>query len=143
LKEDVDATTAPERLTSAVASAFSLTTAFLAAVGIYGLFAYSSARRTREIGVRMAIGARPSDIAGMFAFQGALTGALGISMATAAALLFAPIAKSLLYEVSPLDPASYVFAGLFMAVAAALATAIPATRAALTRPAEALRQEGS
>ncbi len=141
LSEEIAASTAPERLTSALASTFSLTAAILASIGIYGLVAFAVAQRKREIGIRMAVGARPTDIAEMFGLQAMLTAAASIALGTVTALLIAPIAASLLYDVSPLDTKSFVFAATFMAIAAAMATAIPATRAALIRPAEALRQD--
>jgi predicted permease len=141
MREEIEASTAPERLTSALAAAFSLTAALLASVGIYGLFAVAVVQRRREIGIRMAVGAQPGEIARMFGAQAMLTAALGIALGTGAALLLAPVAASLLYGVSPLDAPSFTFAAVFMALAAVTATMLPATRAALVRPAEALRSE--
>jgi putative ABC transport system permease protein len=77
----------------------------------------------------------------MFGLQALTTAAVGIALGTVTALLLAPVAASLLYDVSPLDTKSFVFAATFMAIAAAIATAIPATRAALIHPADALRQD--
>jgi ABC-type antimicrobial peptide transport system permease subunit len=141
LEEEIEASTAPERLTSQLASAFSLTAALLAAVGIYGLFAFAVGQRKREIGVRMAVGASPNDIAGMFGLQALLTAVAGIAIGTAISLVIAPAVASILYGIPPRDPRSFVFAGLSMLLAALAATAIPAIRAALIHPAEALRQE--
>ncbi|HWC98853.1 MAG TPA: ABC transporter permease [Candidatus Sulfopaludibacter sp.] len=141
LAEEVDASAASERLTALLASLFGLLAAVLAAVGIYGLLAYAVAQRRREIGIRMALGARPVDIGEMIGRQSMLLVGVGVAAGLLAAWQTAPAIRSLLYGVSPADGISLGAAAIFVLVVAALATAIPAGRAARVHPATALRDE--
>jgi predicted permease len=140
LAEEVDASAAPERLTAVLASLFALIAALLAAVGLYGLLAYAVAQRQREIGIRMALGARPRAIAGLIGGQALLLVAAGVALGLAGARLAAPLAGALLYGVGPYDPASMVAAAVFVTLVAALAALIPAARASRVDPAAALRE---
>jgi putative ABC transport system permease protein len=140
LAEEVDDSAAPERLTAALATIFALFAALLAAIGLYGLLACAVAERQREIGIRMALGARPRAIASLVGGQALLLVAAGVALGLAGALLAAPLANSLLYGVGPADPASMIAAAVFVTLVAALAALIPATRAARVDPADALRQ---
>jgi len=140
LADEVDDSAAPERLTAILASVFGLFAALLAAVGIYGLLAYAVAQRQREIGIRMALGARPCAIANLVGGQALLLVAMGVSLGLAGTLFLAPMAGALLYGVGPADPASLVAAAMLVALVAALAAFIPAARAARIDPAEALRE---
>jgi len=140
LAEEVDDSAAPERLTAILASGFGLFAALLAAVGIYGLLAYSVAQRQREIGIRMALGARPRVIANLVGGQALVLAGVGVALGLAGALFLAPMAAALLYGVGPADPASLVAAAVLVALVAALAAFIPAARAARVDPAEALRE---
>jgi predicted permease len=139
LAEEVDASAASERLTAALASLFGLLAALLAAFGIYGLLAYAVAQRRREIGIRMAIGARPGDIARMVSHQSLALVVLGVAAGLGAAWETAPAIQSLLYEVAPTDGVSLAAAAMFVLLVSALATAIPAVRATRVEPASALR----
>jgi len=141
LSDEVEASTAAERLTASLASIFGALAAALAAIGIYGLLAYVVAQRRREIGIRMALGARPADIAEMIGLQALWMVAIGIAAGLAAAMLTAPLVNALLYGVAPLDPASFAYAAMFVLLVAAAATAFPAMRATRIAPASALRQE--
>jgi predicted permease len=141
LAEEVDASAAPERLTAALASLFGLLAAVLAALGIYGLLSYAVAQRRREIGIRMAVGARPADIAQMIGRQSLTMVAVGVAAGLAAAWEAAPAIQSLLYGVTPADGVSLGAAAAFVMVVSALATAIPAARATRVEPAAALRDE--
>jgi predicted permease len=141
LADEVRQTTANERLTAILASLFGAVAALLAGVGIYGLLAYVVAERRREIGIRMALGARPVDIAKLIALQTLAIAAVGIVLGLAAALVVAPGIRSLLYGMSPQDPKSLLVATLFVALTAALATVFPAARAIRTHPSETLRYE--
>ena len=141
VEEEITASTAPERLTSGLATSFSLAAAVLATVGIYGLFAYVVVQRRREIGIRMAVGARPVDIAEMLGARAAITALLGVGAGMGLALLLGPVVASLLYDVSPVDGRSFAIAGVVMLSAAGIATAFPAFRAAHIHPAEALRND--
>ena len=140
LAEEMDDSAAPERLTAILASIFGLFAALLAAVGLYGLLAYAVAQRQREIGIRMALGARPQAIARLVGGQALVLAAVGVALGLAGALVLAPAAGALLYRVSPSDPASLAAAALLVAMVAALAAFIPAGRAARVDPAEALRE---
>ncbi len=141
LAEEVDASVSGERLTAAVASLFGALAAVLAAVGLYGLLAYVVAQRRREIGIRMAVGARPGDIAAWISRQSLAMLAAGIIAGLAAAMAVAPAMQSLLYGVPPADPVSLAGAAAFVAVAVVVATAAPLARAVGVEPAAALRNE--
>ena len=141
LAEEVDASAASERLTATLASLFGLLAAVLAALGIYGLLSYAVAQRRREIGIRMAVGARPADIAQIIGRQSLTLVALGVAAGLAAAWEAAPAIRSLLYGVAPADGVSLGAAAAFVLLVSALATAIPAGRATRVEPAAALRDE--
>lgn len=141
MSDEVGDSAAGERLTATLASAFGAIAALLAAIGIYGLLAYAVAQRRREIGIRMALGARPADIGEMIGMQALAMVAAGVAIGIGAAIASAPLVKSLLYGVAPSDPFSLGAAVLFIAAIAAAATAIPLRTATRIDPASALRQE--
>jgi len=141
MSDEVHASAAGERLTAALASLFGALAALLAAIGIYGLLAYAVAQRRREIGIRMALGARPLDIGEMIGRQALTMVAVGVALGLLATLFAAPLIRSLLYAVAPSDPLSLTLAALFVVMVSAVATAIPLGRAARIEPAVALRQE--
>ena len=141
MSEEIDASAAPERLTASLASIFAALAALLAAIGIYGLLAYAVAERRREIGIRMALGARALDIAKMIGWQAVAMTAAGVAIGLAAAIFTAPLVRALLYGVAPLDPMSFALAATFVMILTIVASAIPAMRAARIDPAIALRQE--
>jgi putative ABC transport system permease protein len=113
----------------------------LAALGIYGVVAYSTGRRTREFGVRIACGARPADVLGMVLLDGLRTTAAGLAIGIAGALALARLLEKYLYEVKPSDPATLVTVAVVLAMVAALASFIPARRALRADPVTSLRQE--
>jgi hypothetical protein len=113
----------------------------LAGVGLYGVMAYSVSRRTREIGIRMALGAGVAGVLGMVMRRGLWLAGLGIAAGLAMVLAAAPRLAPLLYGVSPADPVSIAAAALFLIAVAALASLIPALRAARVDPIVALRPE--
>lgn len=113
----------------------------LAAVGIYGVLAYSVRQRTQEIGVRMALGARAGDVLRMAAGAGMRLVGLGIAIGTAAAFLLSRVLASQLYGITPTDPLSYASAIAFLGAVALLAIYIPARRATRVPPMTALRPE--
>jgi putative ABC transport system permease protein len=120
---------------------FALIALFLAAIGLYGVVAYAVNQRTQEIGLRMAIGAQRRDVLRLIVGGGMKLAALGVLAGLAGALATARLVKTMLFEVTPFDPASYgATAGVLLAVAA-LACYMPARRAMRVDPLTALRQE--
>jgi predicted permease len=113
----------------------------LSGVGLYGVMAYSVTQRTREIGIRMALGADPKGVLRMVMRGGLLLALSGIAAGLAIAFAAAPLIGPLLYHVSPADPVSMAGAALFLIVVAVLASLIPALRATRVDPILALRQE--
>jgi predicted lysophospholipase L1 biosynthesis ABC-type transport system permease subunit len=140
LAEEVDASIAPERLTAALAAIFGAFASFLAAAGIYGLLAFAVEQRRREIGIRMALGARPGQIGSMLGRQTAILLGTGLALGLTATLLLAGSLRALLYGIAPTDPLSMAAAALLMAVVAAAATWVPAHRATRVQPSAALRE---
>jgi putative ABC transport system permease protein len=113
----------------------------LGIVGIYGVISYTVSQRTREIGIRIALGAPQSSVLQMFVRQGLLLTAIGVGCGVAAAAGLTRLMTALLFQVSPLDPVTYVGVSLVLATAAVLASYIPARRATSIQPVEALRVE--
>ena len=130
-----------QRLYSQVFGASGIVALCLAAIGIYGVLSYNVSQRRREIGVRMALGARRRHVLRLVVGQALGLTALGIACGIAAALGLNRALASLLYEVSPTDPASFAGITLFLVFVALLASALPARRALDADPLEALRQE--
>jgi ABC-type antimicrobial peptide transport system permease subunit len=141
MREELDASASSERLLAVVVSVFGGLAALVAAVGLYALLAYAVAQRRREIGIRMALGATGLDIAALTIRQTLGMALSGIAAGLGGALAVGPVIRSLLYGVSPRDPASLAAAAVFVILVAALATAVPAVAAMRLEPASALRQE--
>lgn len=119
----------------AVAAAVAL---FLGAVGLYAVTAYGVGRRTREFGVRMALGASPAEVLRMVTFEGGGVVVLGLAVGAALALLTTRLLASLLFEVSPADPLTFLIAIALLAAVAMFATLLPARRATRVDPVRAL-----
>ena len=113
----------------------------LAVVGLYGVKAYSVARRTREIGIRMALGAQPAAVLRLIMGEGSIMLLSGIALGLILAAATGKILSGILYEVGALDPIAFTAAPLLLAAAALVATWLPARRAARLNPVEALRYE--
>jgi ABC-type antimicrobial peptide transport system permease subunit len=113
----------------------------LGVVGIYGVISYGVLQRTREIGIRIALGAPRETVRRMFLRQGLLLTAAGVAGGLAAARVLTGLMAALLFEVSPMDPATYGSVCAILAAAALLASYLPARRATAIEPVEALRVE--
>jgi hypothetical protein len=114
---------------------------FLSALGIYGVMAYDVSQRTREIGVRSAIGASQGQIAGLILRQGLWNVAVGVTLGLLGAALLSRSMTSLLFNVQPIDPAVYAAMSLVLIAVALLASYLPARRASRIDPLDALRDE--
>ena len=120
---------------------FALIALILAGVGLYGVMSYMVTQRTHEIGVRMALGARPRDVQRLVVGRGLLLAGIGLLIGLVAALGTSQLLRSLLFGVSPTQPGSYLGIALFLALVAALASWLPARRATRVDPLVALRSE--
>jgi len=122
----------------AIAGAMALA---LGIIGIYGVISYAVSQRTREIGIRLALGAQKNSLKWMFVRSALVLTAVGIGVGVGAAAALTHLMKSLLFGISPLDPLTYLAVPLVLAASAALASYLPARRAAAVDPVEALRAE--
>jgi predicted permease len=122
----------------AIAGAMALV---LGIIGIYGVIAYSVSQRRREIGIRLALGAQPGELKKMFVVHGLRLTGLGLAIGLVASVALMRLMKSLLFGISPLDPLTYIAVPVVLAVAALLASYLPARRAAAVDPVEALKAE--
>ncbi len=132
---------ATSRLTGFLMGVFAAIALTLAAVGIYGVLSYLVARRTQEIGIRLAIGADRVQVMAMILKQGMMLAGTGIAVGVGAAFLLSRLMQSLLYEVKPGDPGTFVVVPLVLAGVALLASLLPAFRATRVSPLIALRSE--
>jgi putative ABC transport system permease protein len=139
--ETVDLSVATRRFNTTLLGAFALLALVLAAVGLYGLMAYSVVQRTREIGIRLAIGATPTDVLQLVVGQAARIAGVGILIGLVGALGLTRIMRTLLFDVSPLDPATFTAAAALLLGIASLASYIPARRAARIDPQSAIRAD--
>jgi len=129
------------RLGATLFGAFGGIALLLAVVGVYGVKAYAVACRTREIGIRMALGAHRKDVFALIMRQGAMQTALAVAVGLLLALAAGRVLSQILYEVSPSDPFALISASMMLAAAALLACFLPARRATRVNPMVALRTE--
>jgi putative ABC transport system permease protein len=129
------------RFTLTLMLMFGLVALILAAVGIYGVMAYTVAQRTQEIGIRVALGARPMSVLGMVLRDGMTLVGVGLAIGVAAALALGRLVSSLLYGVTATDAVTYLVIAATLALVALVAIVIPARRATRVDPMQALRSE--
>ncbi len=141
LSEAVDRARGPARFYFMLLAGFAGIAVLLSAIGLYGVVSYIVARRTREMAIRLAVGASRWTLVRLVFAQGLLPVASGIAIGLAAALAGSRLLGSLLYEVKPFDPAVYLLATVVLAVVSMLAMVAPAVRAASLAPTRALEEE--
>jgi len=141
LEELLAASRASQKFIAVLLGVFSATALFLTMVGIYGVVAYSVAQRTRELGIRMALGAERGDVLRLVVGQAAILALAGIGLGLAGSFALTRWLASLLFQTSATDPATYAIGALTFALAALLASYLPARRATRIDPIEALRQQ--
>jgi putative ABC transport system permease protein len=141
LRERVDDSIFIERMIATLSGFFGGLALLLAAIGIYGVMAYGVARRTAEIGLRIALGAAPARIEWMVLRDGVLLIVLGVAIGLPLSLAASRISASILYGVKPNDPLTFMFTIAVLLATGVLAAFIPARRAAAVEPMEALRHE--
>jgi ABC-type antimicrobial peptide transport system permease subunit len=141
MQEQADRTASDERALAFLAIGFSALAMALAAVGLYGVLAYSTEQRTREIGVRLALGAQRASVVRLVLREMVIIAAIATLVALPATIALARLFRSQLYGVTFADPRTLIYAVVFTAVMVALAAALPARRAAAVEPMNALRTE--
>ncbi|MEQ1857245.1 MAG: ABC transporter permease [Longimicrobiales bacterium] len=132
---------APERLNAALFSSFAVLALLIAAIGVLGVLAFTVSQRTREFGVRMALGAQQKQVLGMVLREGVTLAIVAVVCGVVAAALLSRFLTDLLFGVRTMDPVTYLLVGVVLATVAVLAAWIPARRATRVDPMEALRAE--
>jgi putative ABC transport system permease protein len=141
IKEIRDNSLAPERLNPSVLGVFALVALSLSVVGLYGVLAYSVARRRREIGVRTALGAQPRDVLRLVVGEGMRLTSLGVVLGLFGVFWMTRWLSSLLFEIQSLDPVTFSAVSLLLLAVALIACWIPARRAVRIEPTQALREQ--
>jgi predicted permease len=141
IEQVIERSAGPQRLAAQLLTTFAAAALLLAALGIYGVVSYAVSRREREIGVRMALGARAGDVLRMMLGEGLRLSIIGVACGIAAALALARLLAAFLYGVSATDPLTYALVAVALTLVAALASLLPARRATRVDPAISLRAE--
>ncbi|HMG76368.1 MAG TPA: ABC transporter permease [Pyrinomonadaceae bacterium] len=140
-EENLAFQTAPFRAVAWLSGVLGVLALLLASIGLYGVMSFVVARRTREIGIRVALGAQPTDVVRMFLLQGLRLTAIGMILGIIGGALISRLLATVLIDLSPLDPVAFGSVSLFLGLIALLATYLPARRAARVDPLVALRYE--
>jgi putative ABC transport system permease protein len=141
LEEVVNASMAAPRFRTRTLGAFAASALLLATVGIYGVVAYSVSQRSRDIGIRIALGAQPNQVLFLILRQGLMLALAGVAAGIPAAFGLARLTESLLFQVSPFNPLTYLGIGAILTAVALAASYFPARRATRVDPIEVLRYE--
>jgi ABC-type antimicrobial peptide transport system permease subunit len=139
--EQINESVSTERLVALLSSFFGFFALLLAALGLYGVMAYAVTRRTRELGIRIALGAQRRDVLRLVLKQGMKLAGLGVTLGLIVALGLTRLTKSLLFGVSATDPLTFLGTGLLLVSVALLACWIPARRATRVDPLKVLRHD--
>jgi predicted permease len=141
MEQIVDQSISQQRFNMLLLGAFAVLALILAAVGIYGVLAYSVRRRVKEIGIRMALGARAADVLRLIVIDGMKPAMVGLAIGLVLSLLLAQVMRKMVYGVSVFDPATILAVSTLLAGVALLACVIPALRATRVSPIVSLRDE--
>jgi putative ABC transport system permease protein len=141
LRDRLDQQLAPRRFRTWLLTLFSIVALLLAAIGIYGVMYYTVAQRRQEIGIRIALGARPADVVRMVVGHGLLLAVMGLTLGLAGAFGIAKVMASLLFGVSAFDVPAFTAAATLLLASACLASWIPARRASSINPVRAINAE--
>ncbi len=141
MREVVRDMSAPQRFSAAVLTAFAAGALLLAGIGLYGVLAFGVAQRTREIGVRLALGAGRSEVIGLVVRQGMMLAAAGLAIGLAGSIAASRLLRSLLFETDVYDPLTFAVVPVLLAVVSLVACYVPARRAALVDPMVTLRTD--
>jgi putative ABC transport system permease protein len=141
MEENIDDSLASQRLTMTLLGVFAVLALILASIGLYGVMALIVSQRTREMGIRFALGASRGDVLRLVLGQGAVLVAIGLAAGLLGAFVASRALRSVLYDVVPLDPAALISALLTLSLVALIACFLPARRASRVDPIEALRTE--
>jgi ABC-type antimicrobial peptide transport system permease subunit len=141
LDEDLSRAILRERILGTLSGLFGALSLIIVSVGVYGVMAFQVARRQKEIGIRMAMGARPLQVTGMVLAETLVPAGAGVAMGVAGALGLTRLAEKMLYGVAPTDPVTFAGASLILISLSLLAAYVPSRRAARLSPIETLRCE--